>query len=424
MKNVYDIRKEKQLQFIFSTEHSLHIPGYEEVSSTAVVVNLHYEEKVKQYSQYLNNLPDGIALYIFSSKKETLEEAKRSICHKNTFFEMKKNRGRDISALLVSFSPYMEKYKYICFLHDKKENFPWLAADIEKWEENLWGNMIASSAYICNVLELFKKHPEVGILFPPEPVGEYLTSWYRPSWGDNFENCVELAQRMRLSADIRADKPPIAIGSDFWARREVLVKLFRMNWQYEDFHEEPMPIDFTISHAIERIFGYLAQDAGYEAGTVMTAQYASWLLLFAQDHFRQIFYELSNRMEIDNLRQFSVLGNQKDRVVQYYKEHDRVFLYGAGKCGRALLKLMRAEGAEPEGFLVTDGEKTQDVIEGLKVFEINSLDLKKKEIGIILTSYYYVQEEMLHKLKECGICDYMVLYPREWEGSGRWNQII
>lgn len=415
MKNVYDIRREKQLQFIFSTEHSLYIPEYEELGFVAVVVNLYYEDKVKKYSQYLNNLPDGIAIYIFSSREETLEEARKSVRHKKTFFEMKKNRGRDISALLVSFSPYMENYKYICFLHDKTENYPWFAADVEKWDENLWSNMVASSAYICNVLELFKTHLEVGILFPPEPVGECLTSWYRPSWSDNFENCVELAQRMHLSADIRVDKPPIALGSVFWARREVLEKLFRMNWKYEDFHEEPMPLDFTISHAIERIFGYLAQDAGYEAGTVMTEQYASWLLLFAQDHFRQMFLELSKRMEIDNLRQFSVLNGQKDRVLQYYKEHDRVFLYGAGKCGRALLKLMREEGLEPAGFLVTDGEKTQDVVEGLKVFEISSLDLKKKGIGIIVTSYYYLQDEMLHKLKECGICDYMILYPREWE---------
>lgn len=417
MKNVYDIRKEKQLQFIFSTEHSLHVPGYEESGSAAIVVNLHYEDKVKQYSQYLNNLPDGIALYIFSSRKETLEEARKCICHKNTFFEMKQNRGRDISAFLVSFSPYMGKYKYICFLHDKKENFPWLASDIEKWEENLWGNMIASSAYICNVLELFEKHREIGILFPPEPIGEYLTSWYRLSWSDNFENCMELAQRMHLSADIRPDKPPIAMGSVFWARSEVLLKLFRMNWQYEDFHEEPMPIDFTISHAIERIFGYLAQDAGYEAGTVMTEQYASWLLLFVQDHFRQIFLELSKRMEIDNLRQFSVLNDQQDRVLQYYKEHDTVFLYGAGKCGRALLKLMREEKAEPAGFLVSDGKKTQDMIEGLQVYEIGERNLKKRGIGIIVTSYYYLQEEMLHKLEEYGICDYMVLYPREWEGE-------
>lgn len=410
MKNIYDIRKQDQLQFILSTRHASFVPDLEKLQSIAIVINLYYTEKVGYYSEYLDRLPEDITLYIFSSKEETLLEAKSRINHKNTIYLKKENRGRDLSAFLVAFHPYLDKYDTICFIHDKKERTHWVKKDVDKWNENLWGNMIASTPYIYNILDLFEDHKELGILFPPEPIGENRTAWFRASWSENFDNCLELAQRMKLSADIRIDKPPIGLGSVFWARKEVLVKLFSMNWEYEDFPDEPMAIDYTISHAIERIFGYMAQDAGYEAGTVMTEQYASWLLLFIQDHFRQMFFELSNRMGVDNLRQFSMLSVGKERILNYFKDHEAVFLYGAGKYGKALLKLLREEGLEPVGFLVTDGNKKQDFIEGLQVYEIGDPDLNKSGAGIIVTVYYYLQEEMIHQLEERKIHDFMLLF--------------
>ncbi len=410
MENVYDIRKEKQLQFILSTEHSASDICGEKLRSVAIVVNLYYMEKVKYYSRYLNKLPEDIILYIFSSREDTLLEAKRYLHHKNTRYLEKENRGRDLSAFLVAFHPYLDEYNMICFIHDKKEHTPWVKQDVDKWNENLWGNMIASAPYIHNVLNIFEKHPELGMLFPPEPIGEYRTAWFLASWSENLDNCMKLAQRMQLSADINIDKPPIALGSVFWARKEVLVKLFHMNWEYEDFPDEPMPADFTISHAVERIFGYIAQDAGYEAGTVMTEQYASWLLLFVQAYFRQMFSELSNRMGVDNLRQFDALSVQKERIIKYTKAHKTVFLYGAGKYGKILLKQLREEKREPTGFLVTKRKEGQNFIDDLKVYEISDPSLKNPGTGIILTVFYPLQEEMIQELRKQGICDFMILF--------------
>lgn len=410
MENVYDIRKEKQLQFIFSTEQSRFLPKYNELRQIAVVVNLYYAEKLEFYSQYLNALPEGITLYIFSSKKEILAEVEKKLYRKNTFYLKKENRGRDLSAFLVAFRPYADHYDLICFIHDKKERTPWEKADADKWNENLWKNMIATPDYIYNVLYLLHTHPELGMLFPPEPMGEYRTAWFKASWEENYNNCVNLAEKMHLSADIRITKPPIALGSVFWARKEVLSKLFNMNWKYEDFPAEPMPKDFTISHAIERIFGYLAQDAGYDAATIMTEQYASWSLLFLQDYFRQMFFELSSRMGVDNLRQFHVLCVQKEKILNYAKAHKKFYLYGAGKCGKALLSLLREEKLEPSGFVITKKSRKQDSIAGLKVYEISDLSLRDSGTGIILTVFYPQQEEMIEEIKKNEIQDFIILF--------------
>lgn len=413
MKNIYDIRKAKTLQFIFPTNQSAFPFPNEELKKIAVVVHLYYTEKVEFYSTYLNQLPEEITLYIFSSKDETIAEAQKHVRHNKTLYLKKENRGRDLSAFLVAFRPYLAPYDLLCFIHDKKERAPWEKTDADKWNENLWGNMIATAPYIYNVLHLLEQHPELGMLFPPEPIGDYRTAWFSASWEENYDNCLELAKKMRLSADIRKTKPPIALGSVFWARKEVLSKLFDMNWEYEDFPAEPMPRDFTISHAIERIFGYLAQDAGYDAATIMTEQYASWSLLFLQDHFRKLFFEVSDRIGMDTLRSFDVLCVKKERILDYVKTHMTVYLYGAGKYGKALLKLLREEGVEPSGFTVTKKSEGQEFLDGLKVYEIIDPVMRNPGVGVVLTVFYPQQKEMLEELEKNGIHDFIILFD-EW----------
>lgn len=408
MDNIYDIRRDKQLQFILSTEYTHFFPKKEVMQSCAVVVNLYYEDKVEFYFSYLNHVPKEITLYIFSSKETVLQKAEKYSNHENTLFIKKENRGRDLSAFLVAFRPYMDKYEKICFVHDKKEHHIWQKSDINKWEENLWGNMLATQDYIHNVLYLFESRPEIGILFPPEPLGKYVEARYLAKWNGNIDNCLKLAQKMNLSTDINREKRCISLGSVFWTQREAIKKLVDLGWNYEDFPEEPMPDDCTVSHAIERILGYVAQDAGYDAATIMTEQYASWSLLFLQDYFWPMFFKLSDEMGINNLDQFYMLNIQKGRVLNYIEKYPVFYLYGAGKYGRALLKILREERIEPSGFVVTDGSKEPQYIDGLRVYELK--DIKKQSVGIILTVYYPLQKIMINALKENEIYDYIVLF--------------
>lgn len=62
-----------------------------------------------------------------------------------------------------------------------------------------------------------------------------------------------------------------AIGS-VW---KALKPLYEYGWRYEDFLPEgKMGVDGTISHAIERANGYIAQSQGYYPAWVMSDKYA------------------------------------------------------------------------------------------------------------------------------------------------------
>jgi len=45
------------------------------------------------------------------------------------------------------------------------------------------------------------------------------------------------------------------VGTMFWARSEAMKPLIHLNLQWEDYPEEPIPIDGSMLHALERIIG-------------------------------------------------------------------------------------------------------------------------------------------------------------------------
>ena len=114
----------------------------------AIFVNLFYEEQIEIYKNYLNRLPAFVDIIIMSSKDTILESF-----NSGRFKTIKKeNRGRDISALLVTAKKLIFRYEYICFVHDKKEKRSEQKKYVDLWIKNLWDNMLQSSMYVYNVL--------------------------------------------------------------------------------------------------------------------------------------------------------------------------------------------------------------------------------------------------------------------------------
>ena len=122
------------------------------------------------------------------------------------------------------------------------------------------------------------------MIAPPVPNhGPYYPVTGKGEWGDNFAVAKQLADDLHLTVDMNPDKEPVApLGSRFWARTKALKPLFAHDWQYEEMPKEPIADDATVLHAIERIYPFCVQEAGYYSAWVMVDSYA--------------------RVEIDNLR--------------------------------------------------------------------------------------------------------------------------
>ena len=219
MKNLFDIKKENNLNFILPLEYRFS-KDENIAENILIVIHLFYESRVEGYLKYIENIPSNINILFTTSNpvlQSCLEMHMKRLGKRYKIVE-KCNRGRDISGLLVACRNEILKYRYICFLHDKKEKVEYLRKDLNLLVNCLWENMIGSSAYISNIIETFERNPELGVLMPPEHVSENYSMLFLNTWYLNFLNMQSLAKEMNLNCDLNADKKPISVGTVFWAR--------------------------------------------------------------------------------------------------------------------------------------------------------------------------------------------------------------
>ena len=251
------------------------------LKSTVVIAHLYYEDLFAECIGFLCNVPQEISIIITvgeEKKKLKLEKLLKEVGRKAEV-RLVSNRGRDISALLVGCADTFKKYKYLCFVHDKKSIRPNESVAVgREFFHLLWHNTLASENFIKNVLATFEKDSYLGILAPPQPYngGYKILLFDFKYWsGTCYEKTLELAEKLGIPANlISLNYVPLSIGSVFWCRTDALKKITAKEWKVEDFDAEPMPDDGTISHALERIFPFAAQAAGFYSGWLMTQDFA------------------------------------------------------------------------------------------------------------------------------------------------------
>lgn len=240
-------------------------------------------------------------------------------------------------------------------------------------------------------------------------MGEYAHAWYADAWNHNYEICKELERKLSLHCDIRKNKQPITLSTVFWARAKALEKLFAYDWGYDDFPAEPMQTDGTISHGLERMLGYIAQDAGYNTATVMTKEYASWSLLFVQDSMKKMMKLMNTQCRIQDMHDVNLLLYTECRIREFFAKNERVYLYGAGELGKKYLSWCKAWRLSVAGFVVSDKLSGISRIDGTDVLAVSELALSEN-VGIIITVTPNLYEEIESVLSGLNFTNYIYGY--------------
>lgn len=405
MENVYVERTKNKNYGCFSTSV---FEGYSQYQNVAIIIHLHYGELLHDYCKYLEMIPDWVSVYVTSSQESILKEIGEKYSYReNMKYRKKNNRGRDISAFLVTCLDVLREYDYVCFVHDKKARHKAYEEDTRLWNRNIWENLLGSAAYISNLLYFFENNPECGLLIPPEPFGGYANSWFGNGWFGNIDETKKLASDLELNVDISEEYPPIALGTAFWCRTKALKKLFDHNWSYDDFPEEPLPGDATISHAIERILPFVAQDAGYYTETVMTTLFAAELFGYLQQNALYASRILFESMGIEHANDLENAARALPRIKIIFKNNDNVYLYGAGDEGKKCLRTIVANGLFPEGFIVSK-LNTNKLVDGYQVFEFDNVKDSLSNCGIIVTvADNNMKKEIVDKLQDAGVDNFI-----------------
>jgi glycosyltransferase involved in cell wall biosynthesis len=166
------------------------------------------------------------------------------------------NRGRDLGPFLTEFAEEIARdYDVVGHAHAKRSLCLGDPRPGETWREFLWQNLLGDRHPAMDVIiGRFAADAHLGLVFPADP--------HLSHWDANLTLATELAARMGIEEPL----PPyfgFPIGTMFWARPSALEPILALGLGWDDYPVEPVPIDGTILHVLERLLPFSARRAGY-----------------------------------------------------------------------------------------------------------------------------------------------------------------
>lgn len=249
------------------------------IKKVALIAHVFFDELLEQTFRYIKNIPEYVDVYVTTDtchKKDMITEYAKKISKCRFKVKVIPNRGRDVSSLLIGWREIVDQYELICFVHDKKTGQVNPKSVGLSFAKKCFENTLGNREYIEDIIELFAANERLGIAMPPEPNHGIFFQCIGGEWGNNYELAKDLKKQLNLKVPMDISKRPVApLGTMFWFRPKALKKLFEIDWKYEDFPEEPIKEDGTLLHAIERIYPFVVQDAGFYPAIIMNSQYAT-----------------------------------------------------------------------------------------------------------------------------------------------------
>lgn len=274
--NMWDIKQRMQLNYILSRDLAKPLQRQPKV---ALFQHIYYPEMIPEMREYAARMPVWADLFFTTNteeKKAAIEAGMAGLPQKVTVVVVE-NRGREYAGFFIGLRDYVRNYDYVCITHGKKSRYekPYMIGD--SFSYHCFENTLSSPEFVLNVLQTFEENPRLGLLVPPTPEHGMYYSTIAREWRSDFSLVKQCLDDWGFSAPLDNTKPPVApLGGFFWFRSTALQKLFDHGFRYEDFPEEPCrENDGTIMHAIERIYPFVAQDAGFYSAWLMSDRYAS-----------------------------------------------------------------------------------------------------------------------------------------------------
>ena len=218
----------------------------------ALHVHLHYPELAEGLLARLSVNAAKLDLFVSTTSDAKAAELRERFADWGrgaVVVEVCPNRGRDIGPMLTRFADALLGYDVIGHLHGKRSlalTSVGLSTNLGvQWYEFLLQHLAGDQFPMVDlILDRFAERERLGLVFPEDP---NLTGWSK-----DREIARALAKRMAPTMQI----PPsidFPIGTMFWTRPAALKPLFDLRLGWDDYPEEPVPIDGTMLHALERL---------------------------------------------------------------------------------------------------------------------------------------------------------------------------
>ena len=158
------------------------------------------------------------------------------------------NRGRDIAPLVCTFGKRLSAYDCVAHFHTKNSAH---VVDRPDWLGQVISCLLGSRERVNGILHMLKDGCGMVAASDYVPTPEDPTGWMR-----NLRYAEDVARRGGLAVDLRRDYTPVFFpqGSMFWARGDFVRRFLELPLSFDDFPPEPIGVDGSLAHALERMF--------------------------------------------------------------------------------------------------------------------------------------------------------------------------
>jgi glycosyltransferase involved in cell wall biosynthesis len=250
-----------------SAENQQKIDQFSSPPKAALHIHLHYPDVAAELFSRLAG--PGFQPDLFLSV--TSEESKRQVQARISDTRLKPaairvvpNRGRDIGPLLTGFPEiFSSGYEFVGHVHGKKSVN--LGSEFARqWAVFLYENLLGGKAPMLDVImRRMQADPTIGFVFPDDP--------HVVGWEANWSFAKELGERMGVGESLRTGSINFPVGTMFWARTRALEPFLKLNLQWEDYPQEPLPYDGSMLHAIERLLPMVCESQGFRIAVTHTS---------------------------------------------------------------------------------------------------------------------------------------------------------
>lgn len=229
--------------------------------SVALHAHFHYPELFLDFARRLKCNATPVTLYLTATGEAQAAELRRMVAAEglhDAHVLIVENCGRDIGPMLMHLpAKFFDAYEVVGHFHSKRS--PHVDEAIGgAWRDFILEHLLGdASPMLDTILNAFAADERLGLVFPEDP--------HLNDWDANRTHAEALAVRLTLDPLPRhLDFPQ---GTMFWARAAALRPLLDLGLSAEDFPKEPLPIDGTMLHALERLLPFVAAKAGYAYAT-------------------------------------------------------------------------------------------------------------------------------------------------------------
>lgn len=404
-----EIKRLLQLNYIFDPEKKITLSEHV-YHKTAIAMHLYYEELFDVAERYIRNIPVEISLFITVKSQQARELLQQKLSFReNIQILISSNVGRDWGALILDLWQYIKDYEYICFVHDKRttggNGYPVVG---KAFMELSWNGLLHSRDYINQILRILEEKPYIGLLGPETPYHSGYIKLLGDAWTTCLEETEKLAKRIGLKIVMKKEDMPFALSSMFWFRNAALRPVFDYAFQEDDFPKEPMALDGTLNHALERIVTSCALEQGFFSGTVQDIASAQNHILNYQCMLEQTVHDAILCFGEVQCSDIFSGKNYQNRMglLKYAMKYPALYIYGAGNNGKYVAEFLDYQDIPYDGFIISDNYEKKASFCGHEIFYYGEIEA---QAGIVIAVDKRYREDIINYLENKGYHNYYVI---------------